>query len=57
MSWGIFCGFYLGGVFEGFFGENGLFLWFFDGEDVVKCVVEVVRKQPLLWRVRVRQGG
>jgi len=32
----------IGGVFGGGFRKNGRFLWFFDGQGVVKCVVNVV---------------
>jgi len=30
-----------GGVFAGVFGENALLLWFFCGQDVVKCVAKM----------------
>jgi hypothetical protein len=34
-------------VLSGVLGKRGGFLWLFDGEDVVKCVVNVVRRQRL----------
>jgi hypothetical protein len=33
------------GGFVGYLGKNGVLRWFFCGEHVVKCVVNVVRKQ------------
>jgi len=37
------------GVFEGCFRKNAFSVWCFDGENVVKCVVNVVGK-PSLFR-------
>jgi hypothetical protein len=36
------------GFYKGFAGKWGEFLWFFDGIDVVECVVNVVRRWSLI---------
>jgi hypothetical protein len=41
-----FCGF--AGLFEGVFGKTGVFVWCFDGEFVVNCVVECGGSQRVL---------
>jgi hypothetical protein len=42
---------FLQGVFE----KTGVLVWCFGGEFVVLCVVEMVLKQPLFWRLKIRQ--
>jgi hypothetical protein len=39
-----------------FLGKSRRFLWCFDGAVVVKCVVNVVRRQSLFWCRKMRHG-
>jgi hypothetical protein len=42
--------------FEGVLEKEGVWVWCFDGEFVVECVVEMDRKQRTFRRLKIRQG-
>jgi len=44
------------GVFQGILRKEGVLWWFFDGENVVECVVNVVFWQSLFRGGKMRQG-
>jgi hypothetical protein len=39
---------------EGCFGKEGVWVWCFDGEFVVECVVEMDWKQRTFWQLKMR---